>query len=557
MKEKYRVIILHFIFITTVVAACLIAVYGVNHFTARPGFDSRNGLQALTIGWQYETPSGRQPIPAIPATLHLDGATEEDKLTLVYRLPETLPDVPTLEFITQQSSVEVILDGKTIYQYGLVCNAPVGHLLGNARNQVFLPYDSEGKEVTIRLHSPYTHGEYHIPAITLGSRATIMYRFAKGSLGISLFSQISAFFCILALVAAAFFKVKHIQFPAASLIYFTLFLLISTVWVLTDSNVLQLLTPDFQSVYFVSHLAFMLIPLPLMLFLRRNTCYGRIGYGLLLVMFSLGIFVRTGLFFAGIADLESSLLVTHAMMAIASVVCITLLAREWHLYRQKSILAFLIGFIGLACCLLVSLLLFIFSDALYYSVFFIIALMLMMGAMFYELLHHFTSIAKTNIENQLYQKMAYTDGLTGIPNRLAFEEELRSLESDSGVLFLTMLIFDINHLKFTNDTYGHSAGDNLIKAAALTIRDCFQDVGTFYRLGGDEFAVLLRDYSEQSLKRKLEDFEAAVAKADTGTPEGLQIAAGYAVGDAKKPYQLFDTADKAMYRNKFAQRKCE
>ncbi|MFN7941790.1 MAG: GGDEF domain-containing protein [Thermoanaerobaculia bacterium] len=87
-------------------------------------------------------------------------------------------------------------------------------------------------------------------------------------------------------------------------------------------------------------------------------------------------------------------------------------------------------------------------------------------------------------------RLALTDPLTGCLNRAAFEEGagLQALAGDFGAV----VIFDLDHLKFVNDTFGHAAGDDLLRGFATEVRRRIRPGDGFYRWGGDEFLLLLR-----------------------------------------------------------------
>lgn len=539
---------LHLLLLAAILAACLASVFAIQNFTTG-SYRNGGGVVALADGWQYETASGAQELPPLPTAVPWC----QEGITITRRLPEQLPKNPTLEFISRQSKVEVILEGETIHSYGLTNKSPVGNLLGNIRNVVHLPYDAGGKEISICLTCPYPQSSSRIADIFLGSREAVMYRFMVSNLDVAIFCLFSLFFCLMTLVAAVFFKFKHVGLHGVSLGFFVLFILISATWVITDCNILQIITPNFPVVYFISHLSFMLMPMPLLIFLRENTSYKPGGYGILLVLSVVCFFLRVGLFFAGIVDLETSLPLTHLVMVACAIVCSTLLAREWAKEKLKTVLLFLLGFIALGLCLVISLVLFMFSNSLDYSVFFRIMLTVMMGAMFYNIFSQFAAMGKQSIETQLYQKLAYTDSMTGMRNRTSFAEQMEAIQTVPDCRTLTIAVFDIDRLKYANDTYGHSAGDDLIRCAARHIQATFGDVGSCYRIGGDEFSVILKDLSQTLLQEKMDHFHAGVAQTVLSTQEGLHISVGLATGPAQGErfaYRLFDQADSAMYQDK-------
>ena len=96
------------------------------------------------------------------------------------------------------------------------------------------------------------------------------------------------------------------------------------------------------------------------------------------------------------------------------------------------------------------------------------------------------------IMNAHLQDVATTDSLTGLENRFSFDSALNDIQRESAAKENWMLfLMDVNGLKYANDTFGHQAGDILIKAAADVILKTFSPDGKCYRIGGDEFAVVI------------------------------------------------------------------
>jgi diguanylate cyclase (GGDEF)-like protein len=90
-----------------------------------------------------------------------------------------------------------------------------------------------------------------------------------------------------------------------------------------------------------------------------------------------------------------------------------------------------------------------------------------------------------------------TDAMTGLANRRAWEEavavtERATLERDERELTTVVLVADIDHLKMVNDSFGHEAGDDLLRAFASTLREAAPEGALVARLGGDEFGVLFQ-----------------------------------------------------------------
>ena len=94
---------------------------------------------------------------------------------------------------------------------------------------------------------------------------------------------------------------------------------------------------------------------------------------------------------------------------------------------------------------------------------------------------------------ELLTALAEQDGLTGLLNHRVFhkrfQEEAEHAERSGQPL--TVALIDLNNFKFFNDAYGHLAGDDVLRQAALALRDCCRPCDTLARFGGDEFALLL------------------------------------------------------------------
>ena len=142
---------------------------------------------------------------------------------------------------------------------------------------------------------------------------------------------------------------------------------------------------------------------------------------------------------------------------------------------------------------------------------------------------------------------AETDSLTGLPNRYSFEQYTQGLEEKA--FPVALVLFDVNYLKHTNDTYGHSAGDELLRRAAGCISDCFGATGEnrCFRFGGDEFAAVVTSASPELMDRM------EIRFLEEQRNRGLSIAWGYAISDAPSETsfrKLSEQADRHMYDRK-------
>ena len=158
-----------------------------------------------------------------------------------------------------------------------------------------------------------------------------------------------------------------------------------------------------------------------------------------------------------------------------------------------------------------------------------------------------------SLQQELERKALY-DSLTQLANRSLFHNRLEhALHSRRpGVC---VLLLDIDEFKAINDSHGHHAGDELLRAVAARLRNCLRDGDTAARLGGDEFALLLdRSGGEVDAvtvaKRLLEDFEQRIDVA--GERVRVHVSLGIAVGAPGQdgPDEMLRRADVALYEAK-------
>jgi diguanylate cyclase (GGDEF)-like protein len=160
------------------------------------------------------------------------------------------------------------------------------------------------------------------------------------------------------------------------------------------------------------------------------------------------------------------------------------------------------------------------------------------------------------------QASADTDFLLDIPNRRGFEREL-----NRSIAFIkryhargALIVLDVDRLKPINDTYGHAAGDHVLKAVVGILLDQVRSSDLIGRLGGDEFALLLWNLSETDARAKAALLEESIDRLSfvfRGHTVTAGISAGVALlGPHTEARRALEEADCAMYVRK-AQRRHE
>ena len=149
---------------------------------------------------------------------------------------------------------------------------------------------------------------------------------------------------------------------------------------------------------------------------------------------------------------------------------------------------------------------------------------------------------------------AQTDELTGLMNRRAFFEHAQLLYTQCRLNQqpLCALMMDMDHFKQINDTYGHQAGDQVLRQIGGVICASFRQADVYGRLGGEEFAVLLPNTSLETARSIAEELIKAISGMVFEPVQGLTASLGVASTYTRDEdlHALMNSADKALYRAK-------
>lgn len=164
-----------------------------------------------------------------------------------------------------------------------------------------------------------------------------------------------------------------------------------------------------------------------------------------------------------------------------------------------------------------------------------------------------SSLANAKFHAEI-ERMAITDGLTGLFNHRNFQEKLatefRRLERFSDPL--SLLLIDIDFFKKINDTYGHPAGDEVLREVSRIISETIRSVDIPARYGGEEFAALLPGTNHGGALKMAERLRGTIAKKRFRIEEkelrlSVSIGASTSPHDAGTKEELVEKADKALY----------
>lgn len=445
--------------------------------------------------------------------------------------------------------VQVCIDQDVRLDYGYRQDDTT--LLGNVYIRVPLTPKDSGKELLLNFKNNYSNLTSDIEYPMLVSASSFSFYVLQKNAGIVLTVILLLLLDTILVFLIIWLKNRSFWLSKTSLYALVGFIFLTALWLLTDSPVLQLYVSDSLRIVLLSFCSFMLMPIPLLVFINDALKLRRSSLTLLQLLLLGNTIVQCILYQTGILDFVQMLPITHFLMIISIAALLFALIREVRLYKTDYSRNILLSFFILALFSTAALIAFYLHPMSDYNIFFRIGLLLFIVMMSCFSFHKIYLLSQEQEQIQFYRQLAYTDTMTKTRNRSAFEQDCDKLADSGSAVSLTVFMFDINNLKYTNDTYGHQAGDSIIKDAADILHSVFSDIGQLYRIGGDEFLVISeRTYTSAQavyilLEQQLKEYNKNAAYP-------LSIAKGYAsnIRHKKGIEELLESADHAMYEDK-------
>lgn len=546
-KKSFAIFIL---FVFAIIAGIAVTIYTAG-FQGRDLRIKVDDVSKYQTGWFCSDKTGMYPVSVDSPELKRNGGT----IVLSNILPEGLEPGTVLGIRTNHQFLNVVVDGQLVYESGAQSDIPFGSVFGKVWNLIEIPADKAGSLITLEFVSPGDRNTVDLKSAFLGNRnAAAIYLF-KDNLGTALFCLFVFVLSIIFFAVYCLLSFRKLKFSYRSFAYMSLFLFLSGMWILTDSFLPQFYFRQMTWVYVLSFLTFYLLPLPVLLYVRELCPHGRKPLDILCFT-GLGLFfVSTALHFTDLVEFYYSVYILHLFMMCAGSVILTVLTKEKQKYQNGDVSGLIIGFYILCGVLLTCVVLFFMGKEKLYAIAFQLGMAAFILILCYSIVKKYITVLQLEHESAIYKKIAYTDLLTHLGNRNAFEVKMQELDASAA----TIVVFDLNLLKSCNDSYGHSAGDDLIRGAAACIRSAFAGRGECFRIGGDEFAVIAPNLSTEDLDGCFSVLKTHLSEYNAEHLQKISIAYGSASkteGDTDM-MALFKIADKNMYDQKLSMRKCK
>ena len=466
-------------------------------------------------------------------------------------------DLNYMRFCTKSVDTffELLADGEIIYSY-----RPEQHgLLGKSYGMYIhaIPVPESTSVLTLMLTPIFSDAPPALLGAMIEDPGMFMGDlFVEGLPGFCVCLLMMILGVIMIITDAASLRDKNNGHP---LEIFTLgvFAVLVAIWSVNDTLILQIVTQSPAIVRLLNYITLIFLPYFILSFIASAT--NKHQSPLLPVLFAIiciNFILNISLTVTGVSDYFELVKISQAVIVIALAMAVYfVISAVRHKQVEKSFLRiFLVGICAIMLGAIIDLMIFRISSNVLQST----SLYARMGSLLFLMLIGLYLIQENRrlqiANSQALEHLAYTDGLTGLKNRLAFNKIGASLRKDPGAKYM-IIQFDINDLKMVNDLYGHTEGDRHIRAAAGIIRDSIHDLGDCYRVGGDEFIGIITESDvEETAHGAIKLMERLTEEYNTNEnpPVKLDIAYGMAMftvsdSDIEKSVRL---ADQRMYECK-------
>lgn len=531
--------IIAFAFVLAVVIYC--GVTGEHESTR---FSSRADVTPLTA---YSDPWGSNPVAD-----NYNGVIGKTESVFVM-IPEDVNDEQAMMFKSSYCKCEVYNNenGTLLGSYAEKPPHSFGHMTGNIRVVVPLTEQLAGKTLRIDI-STYYEATIDYPHVLYGTQGNLQLKVIGENALRLIICLVLITLMLLAICVGIFEYTTGAVEITKMFIDFIAFVLCILVWMICSSDIPQFYFNNNENISLISFLSLAMLSIPFSAFCSKALTKGSRIFA---VSARAGWLLPVTIcvcYITNICDPYHILILTHLYIAITLILAIICSLKQCKEDRGAKILAAsLFAMSGFA--LLGFIHFYASKTSGYDAIFFGGGLALFIMMLFALMLHRQMGYYEKKKEAEMYKYMAYTDFLTGIPNRSAYEDRIFELSQQNTGRYIAFFVFDLNNLKKYNDMYGHQEGDNAIKATAECIKAAFSGRGDFFRLGGDEFAAIVLD-NENYVGICAADFRRQIEIANTKTEHEIRVAVGWAEDhqndDPLFYRKLFSRADADMYSEK-------
>lgn len=504
--------------------------------------DTSNNIYELNK-WQLNGKTVEMP-------LSINLSENEEKLVIERNILDVNASKKHLLLSVKYNAVKVYVDDKLTYE----SNDPRYHMKSAGVESKIVDLSELKDNSVIRIElTPYLENNYaaNIDTPLLGNTMSILnYIFANNLFDVIM--EVSLFIIGIFLLFVHFLMKKE----ESSRLDFWLLGILSIVcggYTLVQMPFIRLVITNSYFLYYIEFVFLMLIPLVVLQLLMKNinAKMEKVFSILQVILIANFIFQHIAHFILRI-EFRELILLTHIcilMVVVAFVCAIIMSIKVMTKQNKETVWSLFPALIGGSIDLGLSYL--GFTSKYYSAYYFKIGLFIFIGMQVYYNYQRFIYNLNERLKAETYRQLAYTDALTKLNNRLAFETDLK-LINDNVEVKATCISIDINDLKIVNDTMGHKKGDELIISIASVLQKAVEEDGKIYRIGGDEF-IILTSLDEDEIKLLLNRIDEECKREQLNHDFNISYAIGYSAYQQsdENAEKMIARADKNMYEDKY------
>lgn len=475
---------------------------------------------------------------------------EVDRINLIYR--------------SVDCSTKLYSGSELLYETNRVDTPLYDKPIGSRWNLIRIEKKNLQKRIEIRIKPAYKTVKPRIDNTYLGDRGKLLLDVIYNNI-------INVLFCFIIFIVSVMLAIYSILTTITAktikgekdygLGYLAIFAFLAATWCLFETNTVQIFSKDLSLIEFVSKMMVLIANVPLMFFI--DSCYGvlkNLVVRVIIILDMIYIAVAVAFQVFGIYDLAE--IIGGAFVVYGAIVVILLIViigqvkinRNQKDYKFYYVLQQL-GFLVLALSIMGDMARMIFGYTDDKAVIARPGIVVFLTCIVVGNVHRMIQVIQYGMKSEFVGHLAYSDGLTEVGNRTAYEEKLKALENRKDGKF-GVIIFDVNNLKIVNDNFGHEMGDKLIKYASVLIKSTFGKIGKVYRIGGDEFAVIIFNSNPlENYNIYLNDFNEQMKEFHMKNEDELPIVVAHGFSwcselTEDEINQTIKRADEIMYENK-------
>ncbi len=491
---------------------------------------------------------------AVNAQIDMDGFSPQDTNFEPYSLASTISTneykKPVIILESMHQTFTISVNSEVIYEFGQDNSTIFSAPNGGVWHFVELQNTKEYNDIKIEVIPSDDKTSIGIIDIYLVEESeAVLFLIYENAMKL-LISSIILIIGITLLITQAFIS-KGLK-NNNIILYLGLLSSIIAVWLISESNLLQFFIGD---TFILGHLPYWSIQLLFIPFIfyvdSMYTPSHKSISNYLCIAFIVNFIVTTVLHMMGIVYYYNTLWVVHLIMLITLIYFIFSIIYETFIKNNKDARVILLQILLLVFTALAELAVFYFGDNMNS-----LGVSLQTGMLIYLMACVISSALKLrsiwaeSMHTEYLSKIAYTDILTSLFNRRAFERDLEVFK-ESEDLTKIIITFDLNNLKYFNDNMGHQTGDNYLICFAELAKKYLGEYGVCYRVGGDEFSAILYNVPFDILEEKLSVIQEKLKTFDNNNMSGVAVGyAQYEKNDYPNIMDYLHHIDECMFENK-------